>query len=79
MQYSILWTYSPIFHKYHILKFLDNYKYYIAMYMFKNKNSSQFRTIHEINTIEIDIWPRHRLTVSLPAKIRYHSWDLYLE
>ena len=41
---------SPVFHKYRILKFLDIYRYYICIYMFKNKNSPLFRTIHVRNT-----------------------------
>ena len=41
---------SQSFHDLELLKFNDIYKYYISIYMFKNKNHSRFQTIHSINT-----------------------------
>ena len=41
---------TPVFHKYQILKFIDIHKFYVSIYMFKNKNSARYQTTHQINT-----------------------------
>ena len=60
-----------LLHKYCILNFLDIIFQYIC---FKIKIPLSFEQFRK-ETLEIDIWPTHRLTVSLRVKIRYHSWD----